>query len=151
MLSLCKNSKGTRHHFSIYCLSCSTSNIHQGISHLLTPGKGLFPFRHQDLGRRLLCQGGNTSSQIDLQRVTAESRNRWSQLFFCVRNRLLLAGPAEARGSRWWFIRGLLIRRNRKDPLFNTSEASQELCAREGWPDGWATYDHPESKHIQTE
>lgn len=67
-------------------------------------------------------------------------------LFHCQKHRLLLAGPAEARG---WFTRGLLRRRNRRDLLFNTAAAGQELWAKERWPDGWATHKHPERKHIQ--
>lgn len=72
-------------------------------------------------------------------------------LFQCQKHRLFLAGPTEARGSRWQFTRGLLRRRNRKDLLFDTLAAGQELWARERWPDGRVTHDHPESKHIQTD
>lgn len=69
--------------------------------------------------------------------------------FQCQKHGLLLAGPAEARGSRWWFTRGLLRRKNREDPLFDILAAGQELWAREGGPDGWVTHNRPESKHIQ--
>lgn len=58
-------------------------------------------------------------------------------LFQCQKHRLLLAGPAEASGSRQWFTRGLLKRMNRRDLLFDTPGTAQEPWAREGWPNGW--------------
>lgn len=47
-------------------------------------------------------------------------------LFQCQKHRLLLAGLAEASGSRWWLTRGLLKRMNRRDLTPDTLGAAQE-------------------------